>query len=122
MKNPITNSEIISLNNLNVTVSALSHVDCLDTVTVQTRLSGKRMICRSGSAYFTMEPELTNAWSFGAHLLTLLGFFSMWLNSMLEIILSLRIKYDNSRNRNNFVMRKILIMSFYSIKNHNFYL
>ena len=38
-----------------------------------------------------------------------LDIFAIWLNSMFEMILSLilRIKYDDSRNRNNFVMRII---------------
>ena len=69
----------------------------------------KRLIYRSGSTYFTMATELTNAWFFGAHLLTFLDMFSMWLNYMIEIIFSLRIKYYDSRNWDNFVMRKISI-------------
>ena len=56
---------------------------------------------------------------FGAHLLPLLDLFLMWLNLVYEIVLSLRIKNDDSRNRNYCVMRKITIVVFYSIKNHN---
>ena len=34
----------------------------------------------------------------------------------------MRVKYDDSINQNNFLIRKILIVGFDSIKNHNSYL
>ena len=45
--------------------------------------------------------------------------FEMWPNSMFEIILSMKIKYYDSINQNNFVMRTILILGFDLIENHN---
>ena len=46
----------------------------------------------------------------------------MWLNSMFEIILIMKIYYFESRDRNNLVMRIVLILGFNLIKNHNSYL
>ena len=40
-----------------------------------------------------------------------LGLFVMWLNSMFEIIFSMKIKYDDSRNWNNFAMENITIVN-----------
>ena len=42
--------------------------------------------------------------------LCLIFFFSMWLNLMYCFILSLRIKYYDSKNQNNFFMRTISIV------------
>ena len=36
--------------------------------------------------------------------------FEIWLNSMFEMILNVKIKHDDSRNQNNFVTRIILIV------------
>ena len=57
-----------------------------------------------------MENESTNTWYFGPNLLNLIDMFAMWLNYTFGIILSLKIKYDDSRNQNNFVIRTISIV------------
>ena len=44
--------------------------------------------------------------------LPMLDFFS-WLNLIYYLVLSLRIKYDDSKNQNNCVMRKMSIMDFW---------
>ena len=66
-----------------------------------------------------MGKKSIKAWSFGAHILPLIDMFLMWLNSIFEIILSLRIKYDDIINWNNFLMRTILIVGFDLIENKN---
>ena len=96
--------------------------DRLDTVPVRTRWSENRSIYCSGLAYFTMKTEYTNACYFGVQLSPKIDMFAMWLRSMFEIILSVKIKYDDSRNWNNFAMMKFLMVGFDSIENHNSYL
>ena len=54
-----------------------------------------------------METKSTNTWYLGAHVFRFFGILAMWINSMSKISLSLRTKYDDSRNRNNFMMRTI---------------
>ena len=48
-------------------------------------------------------------------------FLLMWLNSIYCFVLSLRIKYDNSKNK-TFIMGKFSSVVFDSIENHKFYL
>ena len=69
-----------------------------------------------------MSTEPKNAWYLGDQLVPLIDMFAMLLNYMFKNILSIRIKYDDSRNRNKLVMRKILIVSFDFIKNNNSHL
>ena len=101
MNDSITNGEIISLSTLNILIPVLLYSDWLDTVPVRTRWSGNWSIYRRVSSYFTVVTKSTDTWSFGATLLPLLGIFLMWLSLMFGITLSLRIKYDNGRNKNN---------------------
>ena len=66
----ITNCEIRILNPLISMILGLLHTYWLDTVLVQTKRLGNWLIYGSVSSSFTMTTELTNAWSFGVHLLT----------------------------------------------------
>ena len=54
-----------------------------------------------------MVAELKNAWSLGDHTIPKAWYVCNVLNSMFETILSMKIKYYDSRNQNNYVMRKI---------------
>ena len=84
----------------------------LYTVPLKNKVERKPTIYRSGSAFFTIANEFTTYWSFSALLLPVLDTFVifMWLDSVYKIVLSMKIKYDKSRNRNNCVMRIISIV------------
>ena len=112
MNNQIINSEFRSLNFFNATLTALFHAYWLDTAPVQIRWSENRSIYHSGLDYFTMATKSKNTWSFGDPLLHLLDMFVMWLNYMFEIILIPRIKYYDSRNRDNFFDEKMFNLVF----------
>ena len=49
-------------------------------------------------------------------------FFVLNQLNLIYIFFCSRVKYDDSKNKNNFVMRTILIVGFYSIKKQNSYL
>ena len=59
-----------------------------------------------------------------AHPLLLINIYLVlnWLNSMYYLFLGLRIKYYDSKNQNNFAVRTILIVGFYSAEEHKSYL
>ena len=91
----------------------VKHSDWLDKVLVRTRWSENRSGYCSGLVYFTMATKLTITRYLGAHVLPKALYFSMWLNSTFENILSMRIKYNDSIYWNNFVMRAILTVNFF---------
>ena len=110
MNDSITNIEISSLNPLNTMLPYLLYVYWLDTVPLQTRWLENQPIYCSGSDYFRIVTKSKNARYFGAHVLNLFDLFSMWLNSMFDTIVNLRIKYDDSINWKKMVTRKISII------------
>ena len=100
LNNSIANNEIRSLNPFNYNILNLLHTYLLNTVLVITIWSENWSICHSGSPYPTMATKWMNAWYFGAHPWPKSWLFEMWLNSMFEMILSLKTKYYKCRTWN----------------------
>ena len=65
------------------------------------------LIYLSVSSYLNMETELTNAWSFGYHIITKAWYAYNVIQLYVSNDSESEDKYDKSKNRINFVMRKI---------------
>ena len=116
LKDSITNSYIISLGTLNDMFPALSHAWLTLYSTSDEQGSRK-------TGLFTAVVWHTSRWQKirqmpGNLVLTsyICLIFLMWLNLMYTIVLSLRIRYNDNRNRFFFDMRTISTVDFYRPK------
>ena len=108
MNNLIANSYINSLGTLNATFPALLHTQMTLYSTGNNQGWWKLVILSQWFGPLHDGKLSKNVWSFRDSLLTLLYIFIflVWLNLIYKIVLSLRTKYDDSRNRNNLVMEQ----------------
>ena len=124
MNNSITNNEINSLGTLNAMFLEFFYA-CLTLYSTGDNQCGRKPVdLLQCFGLLWCGKQINKLLVFCCSHLTFLDIFVvfMWLNAMYCFVLSLRIKYDVSINRNSCVMRTISIVSFDSIENHKYYL
>ena len=121
MNNSITNSDITSLNPLNVPLLDLLHAHWLDTVLVRTRWFGKTICFPQWFGVLHYGNQINKRLVSWCSPLT----FSCYVSNVTQIYFwnyfIMRIKYDGSINK-KIVKRTISIVGFDLIKNQSSYL
>ena len=120
----VTNSDVNSLGTFNATFTDLLHAQIALYSTSDNQgwnKTGQFITVVRTPSYWQNNIQTPGIFMLSSYLCLI--FLSFLCDSIQCIkILSMKIKYDDSRNRNNCNMRTIPIMIFDSIKNHNSYL